>query len=77
MTEWWPMTERIELDLTPTEQVERLITHCQHLHDVAFDLDPATDSERIEVIDQAIAKAICQINKLKAAPDYRDTMDAT
>jgi hypothetical protein len=67
------MTERIELDLRPYQQVESLIKYCQHLHDVAFELDPVADSERIEVIDEAIARAICQIDKLKAAPDYRCT----
>jgi hypothetical protein len=42
---------------------------------VAYELDPVADSERIDVIDQAILKAICQINKLKAAPDYRCTTE--
>jgi hypothetical protein len=70
------MTERIELDLRPHQQVERLIEYCQHLHDAAYELDPVADSERIEVIDQAISRAICQINKLKAAPDYRFTTEA-
>lgn len=55
------------LDLSKEGQINRLINHCRHLNDVAYDLDLVKDRERIEVIDQTINDLKMQINSLKVS----------
>ncbi len=55
------------LDMSKESQINRLINHCQHLNDVAYDLDIRKDKERIKVIDETIADLKRQINGLRVS----------
>jgi predicted deacylase len=46
-------------------QINRLISQCQDLQDVAYDLHPRRDAERIASIDESIAAAKREIEALR------------
>ncbi len=47
------------------QQISKLIRHCQELNDVAYDLHPRRDADRIAQIDEAIAAAKREIEALR------------
>ena len=58
-----------QLDSERERRIDRLISHCQHLHDVAFDLDIIKDAGRIEVIDQTIKDLKIRIIRIREGID--------
>lgn len=48
------------------EEITRLVAHCQHLQDVAFDLDLNQEAERIEIIDEMISTLKLRIDRLRS-----------